>query len=79
MKTIVTVLLSSIRCDVFRSPKDEVLMIGSSISHRDCGNLIESCAEILGKLEGHGGYIDSNTSSHFEFKLVFKIASFRNQ
>ncbi|PRQ46839.1 hypothetical protein RchiOBHm_Chr2g0093321 [Rosa chinensis] len=59
VKTIVTVLLSSIRCDVFRSPKDEVLMIGSSISHRDCGNLIESCAEILGKLEGHGKLSES--------------------
>lgn len=57
VKTIVTVLLSSICCDVIRKPKDEILVIGSSISRRDCGDLIESCGEILEKLEGHGGYI----------------------
>lgn len=56
MKTIVTVLLSSIRCKVLRSPKDEILLIGSSISHRDCGHLIEAAADILEKLVGHGGY-----------------------
>ena len=59
MKTIVTVLLSSIRCNVLRSPKDEILLIGSSISQRDCVNLIEACADVLGKLEGHGGYASS--------------------
>ncbi|XP_050376284.1 uncharacterized protein LOC126793721 [Argentina anserina] len=59
VKTIVTVLLSSIRCEAFRRPKDEILMIGSSISHRDCGDLIESCGEILAKLKGHGELLES--------------------
>ncbi|VVA10359.1 PREDICTED: ZEAMMB73_Zm00001d045353 [Prunus dulcis] len=59
VKTIVTVLLSSIRCKVLRSPKDEILLIGSSISHRDCGHLIEAAADILEKLEGHGKLSDS--------------------
>ncbi|XP_004288942.1 PREDICTED: uncharacterized protein LOC101299132 [Fragaria vesca subsp. vesca] len=59
VKTIVTVLLSSIRCDVFRRPKDEILVIGSSISRRDCGDWIESCGEILEKLEGHGKLSES--------------------
>ncbi|KAH0970709.1 hypothetical protein GBA52_022865 [Prunus armeniaca] len=59
VKTIVTVLLSSIRCKVLRSPKDEILLIGSSISHRDCGHMIEAAADILEKLEGHGKLSDS--------------------
>lgn len=54
--TIVAALLSSVRCKVFRYPKDEILLIGSSISQRDCGHLIEACADVLEKLEGHGGY-----------------------
>ena len=54
VKTIVTVLSSSIACRVFWFQKDEVFQVGSSISHRDCAELVEACADVVGKLEGHG-------------------------
>ncbi|KAB2619711.1 hypothetical protein D8674_015580 [Pyrus ussuriensis x Pyrus communis] len=59
VNTIAAVLLSSVRCKIFRYPKDEILLIGSSISQRDCGHLIEACADVLEKLEGHGKLSDS--------------------
>ncbi|GMY36298.1 hypothetical protein FCV25MIE_31540 [Fagus crenata] len=54
INTIVTVLSSSIACRVFRFQKDEVFRIGSSFSRRDCAELIEACANVVEKLEGHG-------------------------
>ncbi|XP_059431855.1 uncharacterized protein LOC132165349 isoform X2 [Corylus avellana] len=39
---------------VFRFQKDEVLQVGSSFSRQDCTELVEACADIVGKLEGHG-------------------------
>ncbi|KAM1587268.1 hypothetical protein ACFX1X_026788 [Malus domestica] len=59
VNTIAAVLLSSVRCKVFWYPKGEILLIGSSISQRDCGHLIEACADVLEKLEGHGKLSDS--------------------
>lgn len=54
VNTIVTVLSSSIACRVFQFQKDELFQVGSSISHRDCAELVEACAEVVGKLEGPG-------------------------
>lgn len=56
MKTIVTVLSSSISCNVLRSGKQEVLQIGSTISCHDCVGLIEASVSVLGKIEGHGEF-----------------------
>ena len=58
VQTIVTVLSSSISCQVFRFQKDEVLQAGSSFSRQDCTELVEACADIVEKLEGHGGFVD---------------------
>lgn len=55
MKTIVTVLSSLVKCKVFRFDKEEVLRIGGTISSEDIVEVIEACADVLGKLEGHGG------------------------
>ncbi|KAG2718177.1 hypothetical protein I3760_03G207800 [Carya illinoinensis] len=54
VQTIVTVLSSSISCEVFRVHTDEVLRVGSSFSRHDCFELIEACADVTWKLEGHG-------------------------
>ncbi|KAA8523244.1 hypothetical protein F0562_009667 [Nyssa sinensis] len=54
VKTIVSVLSSSITCKVLRFQKEEVLRIGSVIPSHDCTELIEVCADVLGKLGGHG-------------------------
>ncbi|KAH7519201.1 hypothetical protein FEM48_Zijuj08G0010600 [Ziziphus jujuba var. spinosa] len=59
VETIVTVLSSSISCKVLRFPKDEVLMIGSPISRRNCADLLEACSGVLGKLEKHGPLYNS--------------------
>lgn len=64
-ETIGSVLSSSIGCKVLRFQKDEVLLIGCSISGRDSGDLIGACSDVLGKLEGH---------RRFSFPhLIFKI------
>ncbi|KAL3532613.1 hypothetical protein ACH5RR_006134 [Cinchona calisaya] len=55
VKTIVAVLSSSIECKVLRSGKKEVLRVGGSISSMDSVEIIESCVDILEKLEGHHG------------------------
>lgn len=57
VQTIVTVLSSSISCEVFRVHTDEVLRVGSSFSRHDCFELIEACADVTWKLEGHGGFV----------------------
>ncbi|XP_073116635.1 uncharacterized protein [Elaeis guineensis] len=57
VRTIVSVLNSSMSCKVLRS-KDgggsEFLKVGSSISSRDCHRLIRVCGDVLESLEGHG-------------------------
>lgn len=63
VETIVSVLTSSISCKVLRFPKDEALLVGSSISRRDCVDLIEACSGVVGKLEAHCGF--------YFFYLVF--------
>ncbi|XP_010925441.1 uncharacterized protein [Elaeis guineensis] len=59
VRTIVSVLNSSMSCKVLRS-KDgggsEFLKVGSSISSRDCHRLIRVCGDVLESLEGHGGH-----------------------
>ncbi|KAF3439602.1 hypothetical protein FNV43_RR17880 [Rhamnella rubrinervis] len=59
VETIVCVLSSSISCKVLRFQKDEVLLIGCSIFHRDCAYLVEACSDVLGKLEVHGTLYNS--------------------
>ncbi|KAK6147717.1 hypothetical protein DH2020_018629 [Rehmannia glutinosa] len=55
LRTIVTVLSSSIECKVLRINKEQVLRVGGSISKSDCVNVMEGCADILRKLDGHKG------------------------
>jgi hypothetical protein len=43
---------------VFRFQKDKVLQVGSSFSRQDCTELVEACADIVGKLEVHGGFVE---------------------
>ncbi|KAI8031156.1 Solute carrier family 35 member F2 [Camellia lanceoleosa] len=57
VKTIVTVLSSSITCKALRFHKAEFLCVGSGISSGDCAELIGMCVDFLGKLEGHGSSI----------------------
>ncbi|RVX05532.1 hypothetical protein CK203_013674 [Vitis vinifera] len=54
VKTIVAVISSSISCKVSRFQKEEVFLIGSSISRDDCTELIEACTDVIGRLKGHG-------------------------
>lgn len=53
VKTIVTVLHSSVSCEVLMFENEETLQIGSSILPRDCLKLIEMCNAVIQKLEGH--------------------------
>ncbi|CAH1425213.1 unnamed protein product [Lactuca virosa] len=54
VNTIVSVLSSSIECEVLKSDKSEVLRIGGYISAHDCVRVMESCVDVLGKLTEHG-------------------------
>nr|GMD52588.1 uncharacterized protein LOC109169005 isoform X1 [Ipomoea batatas] len=51
VKTIVTVLSSSVECEVVKCGSVEALQIGGSISGQDCVEMIEACADVLQKLE----------------------------
>ncbi|KAK4368696.1 hypothetical protein RND71_012488 [Anisodus tanguticus] len=51
VKTIATVLSSSIECKVLRTADVEVLQIGGLTSGQDCSRIVESCAAVLQKLE----------------------------
>lgn len=56
VKTIVSVLSSSICCEVFRFHNEEVLQIGSFISRGHCMELIECVFDVISKLKEHGGF-----------------------
>ena len=56
VRTIVAIISSSISCKVSRFQRQEILLIGSSISRDDCTELIEACADVFGRLKGHGGF-----------------------
>ncbi|XP_061964087.1 uncharacterized protein LOC133688580 isoform X2 [Populus nigra] len=58
VKTIVSVLSSSICCEVFRFHNEEVLQIGSFISRGHCMELIECVFDVISKLKEHGMPID---------------------
>lgn len=51
VNTLVTMLSSSIACKSLKFQKAEYMHVGSEISRSDCAELIESCADILQKLE----------------------------
>lgn len=57
MKTIVTVLSSSVECEVVKCGSVEALQIGGSISGQDCVEMIEACADVLQKLEAFRGIL----------------------
>ncbi len=54
VKTIVSVLSSSISCRVLKFEKEEVLRTGRSICQRDCVEFIEVVIDVLSKLDEHG-------------------------
>lgn len=54
VNTIVSVLSSSIDCKVLRFGRAMVLQVGGSISASDCVGMMESCADVLGKLNENG-------------------------
>ncbi|XP_055825057.1 uncharacterized protein LOC129893532 isoform X2 [Solanum dulcamara] len=51
VKTIATVLSSSIVCKVLRTADGELLQIGGLISGQDCTRIVVSCADVLQELE----------------------------
>lgn len=53
VKTIASVLSSSVGCQALGFGNEQILRIGSSIPGHDCEQLIQSCVEILEKLRGH--------------------------
>ncbi|KAL7095957.1 hypothetical protein ACP275_10G055100 [Erythranthe tilingii] len=53
VKILVAVLSSSIECKVLKINSDQVLKVGGLIPGRDCGSVVEMCADILGKFDGH--------------------------
>ncbi|CAH1425214.1 unnamed protein product [Lactuca virosa] len=65
VNTIVSVLSSSIECEVLKSDKSEVLRIGGYISAHDCVRVMESCVDVLGKLTEHGGFIKECFLVHY--------------
>ncbi|XP_052199505.1 uncharacterized protein LOC127806323 [Diospyros lotus] len=68
VKTILAVVSSSMTCKALRFQKTELLSVGSEISSCDCAELIEVCADILAKLQGHG------ILSHSLLRAVVKAA-----
>ncbi|KAJ7979354.1 putative Acyl-CoA synthetase family member 4 [Quillaja saponaria] len=54
VRTITSILRSSVACNVIQFHTEKVLRVGSSISRHDCSKLMEACADVLGKLNGHG-------------------------
>ncbi|KAG5243507.1 Acyl-CoA synthetase family member [Salix suchowensis] len=58
VKTIVSVLSSSISCEVFRFHNEEVLQIGSFISRSHFMELIECVFDVISKLKERGMPID---------------------
>lgn len=60
VKTIAAVLTSSISCEVVSFRNEEALQIGSSISRRDCVEVVAACSDILPKLQRDGLLIFSS-------------------
>ncbi|KAI9192442.1 hypothetical protein LWI28_022967 [Acer negundo] len=54
VKTIVSVLSSSIACRALRFQNEQFLLVGSSISRHGCVELIDACNVVLEKLEERG-------------------------
>ncbi|KAK2645383.1 hypothetical protein Ddye_020578 [Dipteronia dyeriana] len=54
VKTIVSVLSSSIACKALRFQNEQFLLVGSSISRHGCVELIDACNDVLEKLEERG-------------------------
>ncbi|CAL5438039.1 unnamed protein product [Camellia sinensis] len=75
VKTIVTVLSSSITCKALRFHKAEFLCVGSGISSGDCAELIGMCVDFLGKLEGHG--ILSHSLLYAVIRVAVSASCFR--
>ncbi|XP_038986342.1 uncharacterized protein LOC103709624 isoform X2 [Phoenix dactylifera] len=79
VRTIVSVLNSSISCKVLRPEEGggaEFLKVGSSISSRDCHRLIRVCGDVLESLEGHGGH--SQTLIYAILKAVVSSSSYQS-
>ncbi|XP_057787660.1 uncharacterized protein LOC131004910 [Salvia miltiorrhiza] len=55
LKSLVTVLSSSIECKVVRVNKQLDLRVGGLILKSDCANVMEECARVLEKLDGQKG------------------------
>ncbi|CAN4084769.1 unnamed protein product [Withania somnifera] len=51
VKTIATLLSSSIECKVLRTSDGDALQIGGLVFVQDCTRVVESCADVLQKLE----------------------------
>lgn len=72
MKTIVGIISSSIYCKVSRFQRQEVLLIGSSISRDDCMELLEACTDIIRKLKGEGEFEESVKFIFSDSDMTFK-------
>ncbi|KAJ0030730.1 hypothetical protein Pint_13389 [Pistacia integerrima] len=78
VKTIISVLSSSITCKVISFRNEEILQIGSSISRHDCEELMEACNDVLEKLKGRGLYcvlfFFFGVLSHLLLRAVVRVA-----
>ncbi|XVE54092.1 hypothetical protein DITRI_Ditri03aG0053900 [Diplodiscus trichospermus] len=68
VKTIVSVLSSSVNCKVFRLQNEEFLLIGSASFGLNCVELVEMFNNVYAKLEGKGAF------SHLLLRAVVKVA-----
>lgn len=56
VKTIVSVLSSSVTCGVLQFHNEHVLLVGSSIPLHGCLELVDVCSDVLVKLDERGGW-----------------------
>ncbi|XP_050220191.1 uncharacterized protein LOC126670490 isoform X2 [Mercurialis annua] len=68
VKTIISVLSSSISCKVLRLEKEEILQIGTLISMPDCIEFIEIVNDVVSRLEEQG------IPSHLLSSAVARVA-----
>ncbi|KAH6818308.1 hypothetical protein C2S51_001911 [Perilla frutescens var. frutescens] len=71
LKSIVTVLSSSIECKLVRINDERVLRVGGLILRSDCATVVEECAHILETLDGAKGDLCYSLLYN-----VFRVATF---
>ena len=75
VKTVISVLSSSINCKAIRCGEETVLSIGCLISSHDVVELVETCGDILGKLKARGVSEEVNCTvlSYLAMLFTFEV------